>query len=162
MSRHATKAAENVYCQARYRAAESNEKLTSREGAAEQLFCGRDVIAKIELDLVRPDPELVTMMADLYNAPELLPFYCARECAIGRSRRMESTEDLSVAQITIKILNTLHGISDKTDRLVSAVADGYIDETEKKDVETIIKTLDELTRIRDDLIVHYERQFHKK
>ena len=101
MSKHATKAAGNVYCQARYQAAETNERLSSREGAAEQLFCGRDVLAKVELDLVRPNPELVTMMADLYNAPELLLHFCASECAIGKSRKMEASSDLSVPQITI-------------------------------------------------------------
>jgi len=162
MSKHATKAAGNVYCQARYQAAETNERLSSREGAAEQLFCGRDVLAKVELDLVRPNPELVTMMADLYNAPELLLHYCANECAIGKSRKMEASSDLSVSQITIKILNSLRGISNKADRLVEIVADGKIDNSERSDIENIIMTLENLAKIKDELVIQYERQFHSK
>lgn len=162
MSRTPTKAAGNAYCEARYRAAESNEKLSSREGAAEQLFCGRDAIAKFELGLVRPDPEMVTIMADLYNAPELLPYYCAHECAVGRSRHMESVEDLSVAQITIKILDSLQGISHKTDRLISIVADGRIEESERPEIEEIIKTLENISKVKDELVIKYERQFKKR
>ena len=36
MSKFATKAAANMFCQARYEAAKSNERLSSREGAAEE------------------------------------------------------------------------------------------------------------------------------
>ena len=37
MSKFATKAAANMFCQARYEAAKSNERLSSREGAAEEI-----------------------------------------------------------------------------------------------------------------------------
>lgn len=162
MSRQATKAANNVYCQARYQASEKNERLSSREGAAEQLFCGRDVLAKVELDLVHPNPELVTMMADLYNAPELLLYYCANECAIGKARRIESSDDITVEQITVKILNNLRGISNKADRLIEIVSDGKIDDSERSDVEGIIRTLENLAKIKDELVIQYEKQFHSK
>lgn len=37
MPKFATKAADNMFCQARYEAAKFNERLSSREGAAEEL-----------------------------------------------------------------------------------------------------------------------------
>lgn len=38
MSKYATKAAGNMFCQARYEAAKFNERLGSREGAAKELL----------------------------------------------------------------------------------------------------------------------------
>lgn len=41
MSKFATKAAANMFCQARYEAAKSNDRLSSREGAAEEIGIDR-------------------------------------------------------------------------------------------------------------------------
>ena len=49
MSKYATKAAGNMFCQARYEAAKFNERLSSREGAAEELGVDRTRLARIEL-----------------------------------------------------------------------------------------------------------------
>ena len=49
MSKFATKAAANMFCQARYEAAKSNERLSSREGAAEEIGIDRTRLARIEL-----------------------------------------------------------------------------------------------------------------
>lgn len=52
MSKFATKAAANMFCQARYEAAKSNERLSSREGAAEEIGIDRTRLARIELVLL--------------------------------------------------------------------------------------------------------------
>lgn len=57
MSKYATKAAGNMFCQARYEAAKFNERLSSREGAAEELGVDRTRLARIELGSVIPYPE---------------------------------------------------------------------------------------------------------
>ena len=44
MSKFATKAAANMFCQARYEAAKSNERLSSREGAAEEIGIDRTLL----------------------------------------------------------------------------------------------------------------------
>lgn len=44
MSKFATKAAANMFCQARYEAAKSNERLSSREGAAEEIGIERKLL----------------------------------------------------------------------------------------------------------------------
>lgn len=162
MPRGATKAAENVYCQARYRAAEHDARLCSRESAAEQLYCGRDVIAKVELDVVRPGPELVAMMSDVYDAPELLSHYCSQECSIGKRRRMKAVGELPVTQITIKVLSGLKDIHKMTDRLLDIVEDGVIDQTEMPDILEIIGTLDRFAQMRDELLVKIEKRSNKK
>lgn len=58
MPKFATKAADNMFCQARYEAAKFNERLSSREGAAEELGVDRTRLARIELGSVTPYPEL--------------------------------------------------------------------------------------------------------
>lgn len=52
MPKFATKAADNMFCQARYEAAKFNERLSSREGAAEELGVDRTRLARIELGSV--------------------------------------------------------------------------------------------------------------
>ena len=71
MSKFATKAAANMFCQARYEAAKSNERLSSREGAAEEIGIDRTRLARIELGSTIPYQEEVLLMADCYKAPEL-------------------------------------------------------------------------------------------
>ena len=72
MPKFATKAADNMFCQARYEAAKFNERLSSREGAAEELGVDRTRLARIELGSVTPYPEEVLLMADIYRAHNLL------------------------------------------------------------------------------------------
>lgn len=64
MSKFATKAAANMFCQARYEAAKSNERLSSREGAAEEIGIDRTRLARIELGSTIPYQEEVLLMAE--------------------------------------------------------------------------------------------------
>lgn len=83
MSKFATKAAANMFCQARYEAAKSNERLSSREGAAEEIGIDRTRLARIELGSTIPYQEEVLLMADCYKAPELKGNYCREMCPLG-------------------------------------------------------------------------------
>ena len=62
MSKFATKAAANMFCQARYEAAKSNERLSSREGAAEEIGIDRTRLARIELGSTIPYQEEVLLI----------------------------------------------------------------------------------------------------
>ena len=67
----------NVYFQARKRAAMSNDRLFSRENAAELLGISPYTLADYELGNTKVVPvDKVVLMADLYNAPELITGYC--------------------------------------------------------------------------------------
>ena len=72
MSKVATKARDNVWYEARYNAAKKyhNDKLLSREGAAEEAGIDRTRLAKIELDTIQPYPEEAVILADVYHAPD--------------------------------------------------------------------------------------------
>lgn len=65
MSKFATKAAANMFCQARYEAAKSNERLSSREGAAEEIGIDRTRLARIELGSTIPYQEEVLLICSV-------------------------------------------------------------------------------------------------
>ena len=103
MSRSPTKAAGNAFCEARKHAATFNDRLNSREGAAEELSIDRTRLARIELGSLWPYPEEVLLMADCYNAPELLNHFCCNICPIGcRSQQKVEVEELD--RLTVKLL----------------------------------------------------------
>lgn len=94
MSKFATKAAANMFCQARYEAAKSNERLSSREGAAEEIGIDRTRLARIELGSTIPYQEEVLLMADCYKSPELKGNYCREMCPLGKNMPKVENEGL--------------------------------------------------------------------
>ena len=77
MGREATKAAGNPWYEARKRAAEYDDRLSSREGAAESLGMSVSALADAELGLTKCMPvDKAVLMSDRYNAPQLLNYYC--------------------------------------------------------------------------------------
>ncbi len=80
MSRQVTVAGSNRYCQARLRAAKYNEDFASRATAVTHLpGVTEDSLKKYELDITRPPNDVIALMADAYNEPELRSWYCATE-----------------------------------------------------------------------------------
>ena len=72
MESNCTNCNENVYFACRKKAASYNEKLNSRESAAELLGISPSTLANHELGITKSVPvDTVVMMADLYKAPEL-------------------------------------------------------------------------------------------
>lgn len=92
MGQTPTKAASNIYCQKRKEAAKFNDKLNSREGAAELLGVSQSTLADYELNYTKIVPvDVVLRMSDIYGSPELLPYYCHEVCPLG-DRCMPDTE----------------------------------------------------------------------
>lgn len=104
MSKFATKAAANMFCQARYEAAKSNERLSSREGAAEEIGIDRTRLARIELGSTIPYQEEVLLMADCYKAPELKGNYCREMCPLGKN--MPKIENTGLDRISLRMLSS--------------------------------------------------------
>lgn len=76
MGTNPTKAADNIYCRCRKEAAKYNDKLNSRDGAAELLGISASTLADYELGITKIIPaDAILRMADLYNAPELRNHY---------------------------------------------------------------------------------------
>lgn len=143
MGKRATKAAANVYCIARYKAAEKNEAYESRERAAEELGIDRTRLARIELGTICPYPEEVLSMSRQYDAPELCNTYCARECPIGRQTVPELTLD-DLDRLTLKVLGSLKDVEELRRRLITIAADGQITEQEQPEFDSILDELEDL------------------
>lgn len=163
MGRGSTKGNENVYFVARKRAAMYNERLYSREGAAELLGISVSTLADYELGNTKVVPvDKVVLMADLYNAPELKTGYCKHECPIC-SYLPVATEAKGLEGITLRLMKILD--CDELNRikkeLVDITEDGIIDETEKPELKKILAFLDEVAESISELKIVGEK-FLKK
>lgn len=144
MGKHPTKALNNIYCQARMKAAQFNPMCRSREGAAELLNISRDSIAEYELNLCKVVPvDKVIIMADGYNCPELLNHYCKNECPIGRDM---PTEVRPIELVTIKLLNTLENSEIMRKSLLNIAEDGIISGDERLKFDEIMKYFEKIEK----------------
>lgn len=107
MGRGPTNENTNMYFQARKKAATYNERLWSREGAAELLGISVSTLADYELGNTKVVPvDKVVLMADLYNAPELITGYCMRECPVHGFLPL-ATEEKSLEGIALRLLQKI-------------------------------------------------------
>lgn len=159
MPKMATKAADSVFYKARIEAAKWNDKLSSREGAAEVTGLDRTRIAYIELGTISPYPEEILILADCYNAPELCNHYCSRMCPIGR-HTVEPLEVKEIEAATLQLLSAIRSLPKITDELVDIVEDGRIDEDERESMESILRTLRQAANRIKALELVYEKCLH--
>lgn len=148
----ATKAADNIYYRARMGAATHNNELTSREKAALVLGIDRTKLARIELDLVVPFPEEVRLMADAYNAPELLNYHCTHDCPIGCCT-MTKADLRSIEQIALRSYGVLQNAKEIREALIDIAADGVIDAGERPRVAEILQQLKDIGQVADELTI---------
>lgn len=147
MGRDAIKAAENPCFRCRREAAKYNDRLYSREGAAELLGVSVSSLADYELGITKVIPvDKVVLMAELYNAPELKIWYCSHECPIGRGLPMPSDSLSTVERTTLRLLRSLKdsSVDDVRETLIDITADGKISADEKVELVEVMEYLNEL------------------
>lgn len=144
MGKKATKAANSIYCMARYEAAETNPDFESRENAAEILGIDRTRLARIELGQITPYPEEVYLMSKCYNAPEIHNAYCATECPIGR-HTVKQADIPDFDRLALKVLGSLKDIDELRSSLIAISEDGSINSSELKDFQHILDALDKIS-----------------
>lgn len=154
MGRDATKAAGNPWYQARKKAAEYDDRLCSRESAAEQLGMSVSSLADAELGNTKFMPvDKAVLMADRYNAPWLLNHYCLNECPIG-CRHSLSDEVVGIERVTVKLLKSLKTENARRcqgSRSLTSAADGKITEDEKSALQDVLAYLDDLAKTVSEL-----------
>lgn len=155
MLKNNTKLAENVYYRARMRASKYNEKLRSRDGAAEELhFSTRAKLNEWELGTQIPRPDEVLLMADLYNAPELITYYCKYQCPLGCDRAdVIEGDSESLDRITVKALSIMEKATEMQRNLLEITSDGKISDAEKPEMKKILSAMTEMQGVTDDLRV---------
>ena len=146
MGNDCTKEIQNVYFRARKNAALYNEKLFSREGAAELLGISTSTLADYEFGITKFVPvDKVVLMADLYNCPELKTGYCKNECPIGKHIPL-ATSVSGIEGIALRILKGMDSEEVKNIQkiLIDIASDGVITEEEKPVLKEIIQKLEEM------------------
>lgn len=159
MGRRPTKAADNPFCQARLRAAEYNEKFFSKEYAAEQLHISAGQLQDYELGITKCiPPDNILRMADIYNAPELRNHYCREMCPLGCDFPKLELNDLD--RITVKAMASFRKMAETKETLLDITEDGVITEEEKPELEEVLKNLEEVTVIAQNLKVWVEKNIN--
>jgi len=156
MSQKATKAANNVYYIARMKAAVYNDRLNSREGAAEIVCIERTRLANIEAGNINPHPEEVNLMADTYNAPELPNYYCSNQCPLGHGR-VEPLQPRNLESAAMKIERFTRNIDEISEDISDIAEDGKISTLERKLFNQRIEQLKALKKSIEELILVAEQ-----
>lgn len=141
MARLSAKAVNNPYCIARLEAAKYNNRLANRESAANELGISKDSLMDYELNLCKTVPvDKVIVMADVYNAPELLNYYCCYDCPIGKRTSKNPIEQVNISNFfrfafyTNSILSEAEKIKQVMEKVANA---GGILNADEKDIEDI-------------------------
>lgn len=145
MPKKATKAAGNVFYEARTEAAKCNDELSSREGAAGWLGIDRTRLARIELGSLIPYPEEVLLMAEAYNSPELNNRYCCKMCPIGK-HTIPEIEMLQLDHLVIQILASLQRAEGVDRTMIEVVADGRVRREDWPKIKKVLSALEEVLR----------------
>ena len=153
MGRTATVASGNVWYEARIEASKGNERLSSRAGAAELAGMSEDAIKNTELGLEKQMPvDKAVILADLYNAPNLLNHYCLTECPIGKNHPL-SDKVQTIDRITVKLLRSLKldELESIKDKMLEVASDGDITDEEVPDLEGVLDYLEKLVVVTSEL-----------
>lgn len=156
MGRRPTKAADNPLCKARLEAAKYNDKLFSKEYAAEQLHISAGQLQDYELGITKCiPPDSILRMADLYNAPELRNLYCREMCPLGCDVPQLELEDLD--RISVRALSAFRKIGDTKETLLDIAEDGKVTDDERPELQKVLDTLDEVSAIAQSLKIWAEK-----
>lgn len=150
---------DSIYRKARKAAAEYNDSFKSQESASEVLNISKNMLLNYELGLNPVPVDMVCMMADVYNSPELLNHYCCNDCPIGkRTVSPVSKENINnIYKLSINIFQLLGQGTNMGKRLLDVVEDGVISQEEKPEIDYIVNNLKKLSGLTSDLIIALEK-----
>lgn len=149
----------NMYFKARKKAAIYNERLYSREGAAELLGISVSTLADYELGNTKVVPvDKVVLMSDLYNAPELVTGYCMHECPVHGFLPL-ATEERNIQGITLRLLKGFNEneLNKMKEDLIEITADGIISREEIPILREILGKLEKLAEIISEMKITGEK-----
>ncbi len=149
----------NVYFKARKKAAAYNERLYSREGAAELLGISVSTLADYELGNTKVVPvDKVVLMSDLYNAPELITGYCMRECPVHGFLPL-ATEEKNLQGIALRLLRGFNEdeLKHMKEDLIDITEDGIISSDEVPRLKEILSKLDKMAETISEMKIAGEK-----
>lgn len=150
---------ENIYFACRKKAAKTNERLSSRENAAELLGVSVSTLANYELGITKSVPvEMVVLMADLYNAPELKYMYCKNDCPIGKCHPYNGKEQ-TLESMVIQLVNSFDDdrMHDMKKKLLEIAEDGEVTEDETEAFQKIVSEMSKMQEAITSIRILQER-----
>lgn len=157
MGKFAPKAKDNPLYLARLNASNGNDAFGSRESAAKQLCINPERLRNIELDLVIPRADEIMIMADAYNAPELMNYHCAVSCPIGR-KTVPRAEIISLDRLIINTINALDGIEDKGKKLCRLCGGGDISAEILPVLRDVMTSFNKVAQVRAEMQIWLEKR----
>lgn len=115
----------------------------SQERAAFEAGIGRRTLTRYEIAPQSAQPDKIMRLAEAYNNPEILEWYCTEVCEIGSIYHCKmQVNDLSSAVLTL--LKEMNDVQDLQGKLISISCDGKIDKNEIPDMEHIMEEIEQL------------------
>lgn len=155
---------ENIYFACRKKAARTNERLSSRENAAEMLGVSVSTLANYELGITKSVPvDMVVLMADLYNAPELKYMYCMNDCPIGKCHPYCGKEQ-SLEGMVVQLVNRFDDdkIHELKKKLLEIAEDGEVTEDETEVFQMVVSEMSKMQEAITSIRVLNERLLGEK
>lgn len=152
----------SIYFQCRILAAKTNENLKSRESAAEYFGVSVSSMANYERGITIPPLDLVVMMAEEYNAPQLRNLYCMNQCPLGKGQPI-SAELKTLEAVTVGIVAKLdqNDVCDMKRQLLDIAEDGKVSPDEEVDFKEVSLALDKLAVAISELRLVKEKLLRK-
>lgn len=152
----------SIYFQCRILAAKTNENLKSRESAAEYFGVSVSSMSNYERGITIPPLDLVLMMAEEYNAPQLRNLYCMNQCPLGKGQPI-SAELKTLEAVTVGIVAKLDqsDVDDMKRQLLDIAEDGKVSSDEEFDFKEVSLALDKLAVAISELRLVKEKLLRK-
>lgn len=152
----------SIYFRCRILAAKTNENFKSRESAAEYFGVSVSSMANYERGITIPPLDLVVMMAEEYNAPQLRNLYCMNQCPLGKGQPI-SAELKTLEAVTVGIVAKLdqNDVCDMKRQLLDIAEDGKVSPDEEVDFKEVSLALDKLAVAISELRLVKEKLLRK-
>ena len=114
------------------------------------------LIARIELGTLTPYPEEAVLMADAYNAPNLMNHFCTAECPIGKRIMMQADLE-QLDKMAIDILAAVHGVANVSDAVLTIVADGRVSGEEMDELQKVMENMQQVAKAASELQIYISK-----
>lgn len=117
----------------------------SQEVFADKLSVSRQAVSKWESGVTLPETDKLIIISDMFKVS--LDFLLKEDSR--EQKRSHSTENLD--RVILRFLGSAQDIDDVSKTLIDIIQDGVIDAEERKKLDEIMVTLDEITRNIQDI-----------
>ena len=117
----------------------------SQEVLADKLSVSRQAVSKWESGVTLPETDKLIIISDMFKVS--LDFLLKEDSR--EQKRSHSTENLD--RVRLRFLGSAQDIDDVSKTLIDIIQDGVIDAEERKKLDEIMVTLDEITRNIQDI-----------